>query len=207
KAGRHARGERELRRAVGGLTRRCDWANAGEGCLALARLLMRRGRLSDAQLMLQDAAAHWSRSGERLRLVDVAVLRGEALIDLARVEEAEALLSTAVAAARSDDDRSRLPHALIGLARALFWDGRYAEAEEMLRSVDEPAHASLVLSSVATKVAVGRRSLDVAITRAGEAISNARRSSEPRRVAIAAYVAAFAHLAVGDLVAAERDRT
>src|SRR5262249_49764162 len=157
-SGRHARGERELRRAVGGLLRRRDWAYAGEGSLALACLLMRRGRLSDAQLMLQDAAACWSRSGEPLRLVDVAILRGEGLIELAPVEEAEALLSTAVVAARSGDDRSRLPHALIGLARALFWDGRYAEAEEMLRSVDERANASLALSSVGAKVAVGSRS-------------------------------------------------
>jgi tetratricopeptide (TPR) repeat protein len=196
-----------LRRAVGGLMRRRDWAYAGEGCLALACLLMRRGRLSDAQLILQDAAACWSRSGERLRLVDVAILRGEALIDLVRVEEAEAVLSTAVAAARSDDVRSRLPHALIGLARALFWAGRYAEAEETVRSVDERADVLLAYASVATKVAVGSRSLDVAITRAAEAMSDARKSGEPRRVAIAAYVAAFAHLAVGDLVAVERDVT
>ena len=206
--GRHASGERVLRQAIGGLSRREDWEHAGEGSLALASMLLRRGRVRDAQAALQSAADHWRRTGDDPRLIDVAVLSGVALTDLARPNEAETALGAALAAARSRGDAPRVALAQTRLARVLFWQARYDEAEQTLRSVDERrTSASLPIGagSVGAAIAVGTRNLDLAVSRATEALVRAQQGSDPRLVADAAYGAAFAHLAVGDLVAVERD--
>ncbi len=206
--GRHAPGERVLRQAIGGLSRREDWERAGEGSLALASMLLRRGRVRDAQAALQSAADHWRRTGDDPRLIDVAVLSGVALTDLARPDEAETALSAALAAARSRGDAPRVALAQTRLARVLFWQARYDEAEQTLRPVDQrrpgapPPNGA---DSVGAAIAVGTRNLDLAVSRATEALVRARQGSDPRLVADAAYGAAFAHLAVGDLVAVERD--
>src|SRR5207249_2715351 len=117
-------------------------------------------------------------------------------------------LGAAVAAARSGGDAPRAAMALTALARVLFWQARYDEAEEALRSSDatQAAEAAAVgRSSLATATAVGRRNLDLAVSRATEALVRAEQAGEPRLAADAAYAAAFAHLAVGDLEAVERD--
>ncbi len=208
--GRHASGERMLRQAIGGLSRRQDWAHAGEGSLALAHMLLRRGRTRDAQTTLQSAADQWRRSGDDPRLIDVAILTGAALIDLARTDEAETALGAALAAARSRGDPVRVALAQKRMARVLFWQARYDEAEQALRSIDDGRSgdaARMGLGSVAAATAVGTRNLDLAVSRAAEALTRAEHSGDPRLAADAAYGAAFAHLAVGDLTAVERDVT
>ena len=102
--GRHAPGERLLRQAIGALSRREEWGRAGEGSVALAGMLLRRGRARDAQATLESAADYWRRGGDESRLIDVALLSGRALTDLARTDEAETTLSAALAAARSGGD-------------------------------------------------------------------------------------------------------
>ncbi len=206
--GRHAPGERALRQAIGGLSRREEWAHAGHGSVALARLLLRRGRVRDAQTMLECAADYSRRDGDVSQLIDIAILGGVALTDLSRPDEAESALSAAVAAARSGHDQARVALALTALARALFWQARYDEAEQALRSIDEirsSEEAALAVSSIAVAIAVGTRNLDLAVTRGTAAVARAEQAGEPHRLADAAYGAAFAHLAVGDVGAVERD--
>jgi len=53
--GRHAPGERDLRQAIGGLARRSEWTEAGEGSLALAASLLKRGRAHDAKTVVDTA--------------------------------------------------------------------------------------------------------------------------------------------------------
>ena len=208
-AGRHASGERVLRQAIGGLSRREDWSHAGEGSVALARLLIRRGRAHDARVALEWAADYWSRGADQTRLLDVAALNGVALIELVRLEEAETVLSAAAAAARAAGDLKRASHATSELARVLFWQGHYDEADQALtRSMCEWNEGSvprLVVSGLQAAIAVGRRAFDLGVSRAVAALQQAEKVGDPREVTDAAYGAAFAHLAVGDLAAVERD--
>ena len=210
-AGRHAPGERLLRQATGAVLRRGDWATAGDGSLALAGLLLRRGRARDAQVALRHASDYWNRAAgpENLtKLVDVAVLNGTALIELAQVEQAETVLSAADAAARSAGDPARLLHAQVCLARVLFWRGRYDEAEQTLGSLAEiKGHDrwSMFVRRVGVAVAVGRRAMDLAVSRSAEAVRQATEAGDDCLVAEAWYGAAFAHLAVGDIDGVERD--
>jgi DNA-binding NtrC family response regulator/tetratricopeptide (TPR) repeat protein len=206
--GRHAPGERVLRQAIGGLSRRGDWAHAGQGSVALARMLLRRGRVREAQTTLECAADQSRRGGDVSRLIDIAILGGVALTDLARTDEAETALSAALAAARSGHDGARVALALTALARALFWQARYDEADQALRSIDEirsSAEAALGVSSIAVAIAVGTRNLDLAVSRGTVAVAGAQQSGDSHLLADAAYGAAFAHLAVGDVGAVERD--
>jgi DNA-binding NtrC family response regulator/tetratricopeptide (TPR) repeat protein len=210
--GRHAPGERVLRQTIGALSRRGDWVRAGEGSVALAGMLLRRGRVRDAQTTLESAADWWRRGGDESRLIDVALLGGRALTDLARTDEAESTLSAALAAARSRGDPVRSAAALTALARVLFWQARYEEAEHAFLSADEyqssgAAAAEIVVPvrSVGTATAVGTRNLDLAVSRATESMRHAQQRADPRSVADAAYAAAFAHLSVGDIGAVERD--
>jgi DNA-binding NtrC family response regulator len=205
--GRHAPGERVLRQAIGGLSRREDWRQAGHGSVALARMLLRRGRVREAQATLEYAADQSRRGGDVSQLIDIAILGGVALTELARTDEAESALSAAVAAARSGHDQARVTLALTALARALFWQGRYHEAEQALRSIDEvrSSEEAALGSSIAVATAVGTRNLDLAVSRGTVAVARAQQAGEPHRLADAAYGAAFAHLAVGDVGAVERD--
>jgi len=84
--GRHAPGERELRQAIGGLTRRGEWTEAAEGSLALAASLLKRGRPHDSKAVI-DAARDACRraAGERL-VISAATLSGTASIDLGRLD-------------------------------------------------------------------------------------------------------------------------
>jgi DNA-binding NtrC family response regulator/tetratricopeptide (TPR) repeat protein len=207
-AGRHAPGERALRQTIGALSRRKDWVHAGEGQLALGSLLVRRGRLREAQATLETAADYWGRAGAHGRLVDVAVQRGVALIELARLDEAETVLSAAIATARPARDGAQRLQATTALARVLFWRGRYEEAAAALQSIgriDAEKKLPIAALALASRIAVGSRSLDIAVSRANEAADCARQTGDPRQIVEAAYASAFAHLAVGDLKATEHD--
>jgi DNA-binding NtrC family response regulator/tetratricopeptide (TPR) repeat protein len=206
--GRHAPGERMLRQAIGALARRQDWARVGEGSLALASLLLRRGRARDAQATLKAAADSSGRDGDESRLIDVAILRGVAAIELARIDDAETTLSAAAAAARAKGDRARTGRALAVLARALFWRGHYEAAEQALQSIDHATMAdptAVAVAGLRSSVAVGSRHFDRAIAGAANALDLAQRAGDARLIAEAAGRAAFAHLAVGDVAAVERD--
>ena len=51
--------------------------------------------------MVEDAREYAVRAGEQARLLDLAVMSGEAWIDLGRLDEADSVLGTAFAAARA----------------------------------------------------------------------------------------------------------
>src|SRR5439155_13002390 len=109
--GRHAPGERTLRQAIGGLARRGDWPHVGEGALALASCLLKRGRARDAQAAIAEANEYWHRGENEARLIESSMLAGIAWIDLARLDEAEAVLAAALAAARSAGDGAAIGRA------------------------------------------------------------------------------------------------
>ena len=206
--GRHAPGERALRQAIGGLARRGDWAHAGEGALALASSLLRRGRTRIAQGALDEARDYWGKIEDTPSLITTATLTGTAWIDLARLDEAESVLGAALAAARAHADSVSPAPVLLALARCAFWAGRYSEGEGMLASVrpgSVPDHIAVRADVMASRLAIGLRDLERGVTRALEAVGRARTGGAQALVADALAGAAFAHLAVGDFDAVDRD--
>ena len=206
--GRHGPAERLLRQTIGALARRHDWKRAGDGSVILASLLLRRGRVREAQAAIKTATGFCRHAADDRRLVDVAILDGIAAIELARVAEAETRLSAALAAARALGDRHRTASASVALARALFWQGRYDAADRALQTIDESAIDEPLTAAAAglrSVVSVGTRDFQRAIASALTAVTVAERHADPRDVAVARARSAFVHLAVGDLTAVERD--
>ena len=206
--GRHAPGERLLRQTAASLARRSDWRHASQAALALGGSISRRGRSRDAQTVLSTAREYASRAGNQEALIDVAIRTGHVSIDLARVEEAETMLGAAVAAARAMSDLPRIADATVALARCLFWRGRFADAESLANRVNADsigAAATIGLTIARSRSAVGTRNLALAVSLATSAVQQAIGLEAPAVLAGAACAAAFAHLAVGDFDAVERD--
>jgi DNA-binding NtrC family response regulator len=209
RAGRHAPGERALRAIVASLARRHEWAEASAGSLALATSLLRRGRAQEAQDVLSDASDQCRKVGLLGRLMEVAVVSGAAWLDQGRLDEAERVLMASLTAAGSCQEPGRTTASRLGLARLLFWRGRYDEAVRMLAPLDTGASgeaATAVRTSLmCSRVAIGTSDLEAGLTRAADALAAATRTGDPRLVALAACGLAFAHLANGDRDAVDRD--
>jgi DNA-binding NtrC family response regulator len=205
--GRHARGMRQLRHAMAGLARRGDWITARRAAISLASALLTRGRPEDA-LKVLDAARRFAEScnGDR-GLMDVALVGGEARVDLARLDEAESVLGAALAVARNLGDATAVAAARIALARCVFWRGRYAEAAAVLAEVREaadwPAALRVRWTLVGARIAVGRADFSTAMSLVGQAADLAGINA-PLCAAVRSC-AAFVHLAVGDLDGVDRE--
>ena len=196
--GRQAAGIRRLRQVVGSLARRGAWSDAASGALALASSLLRRGKTQDAQEIVGEGRDYAIRGGQDTLLLDLAIVGGQAWIDLGRLDEAESVLGTALATARSVQDPERIAAASLGLARALYWRGEYANAGAALDAAPESPALRTRRVLLGARIAIGQR--DVA--RAMSLLSTI-----DAVCAASAWVTALAHLAVGDLNAAERDLT
>ncbi len=206
--GRHASGERMLRQTTGALARRGAWTSAGEGALALAASMLKRGRPKAAHDVLDEARDYGNRADDEESLARAAVLAGCAWIDLARPDEAENVLRAAAAVARARSFASLAIDAAVARARAAFWRGRYADADQMLgsiRGLEVSDRGAVALGAMTSRIAVGRRETECAIGSAVDAVDRARRLGEVALVAHASASLAFAHLAAGDLDAVDRD--
>jgi DNA-binding NtrC family response regulator len=207
--GRHAAGLRQLRQTIGGFARRDGWIEAADGAVMLSSSLLRRGRVAEATTALDQARQFASRAGRESTLIDVAVMRGEASIDLARLDDAEAVLTTARSAAVAAGDRTRAAHASLGLGRCLFWRGRYADAVAALSAADDfhetPIAVRLRHTLLAARAAVGQRDFSNAMSLVAAASELPGVVDQPLWQSSIACGSAFVHLAVGDLDAVERD--
>jgi DNA-binding NtrC family response regulator len=142
--------------------------------------------------------------------IALATLSGVAWVDLGRPDEAESVLGAAVASARLTYDRPVDASAALALARCRFWRGRYAEADAVLAAYgeapqDEPTIVRL--HAMRARIAVGRLEFARAIASAAEAVRRAESIADPALIAEATCASGFAHLAVSDLAALERDVT
>ena len=197
-----------MRDAVGGLTRRGEWAGAAEGWLALAESLLKRGRARDAKAIVEGAReACRKAAGDRL-LISAATLSGVALVDLGRLDEAEAVLSAALTVAAHADDRRSLPPVALALARCRFWRGQYADGRDALRVLldcEMEDGLRVRFDVMRARLAVAEGEVAGAIGLCAGASERAARTDLPAIVAEAAYGAAVAHLAAGDLAAVRQD--
>ena len=139
------------------------------------------GQASQAQGALDEARRYCSLSGEGAQnasyVIDLATLHGVAWTDLAKLDEAETSFGGALAAAGAAGDAARVASASYGLARCLFWRGRYADAKLALMSLEPAACApGLVLANLrlAARLSVGSGDLSGAMAAAGEGTERAR---------------------------------
>jgi DNA-binding NtrC family response regulator len=206
--GRHAPGERALRQALGALARRGDWAYASAGGLALASLLLRRGRAQAALDVLRAGEEHRRRLNGVDASMDAAILAAHAWIDLARCDEAIASAGSAHDAARAAGDARRVAAATIALARASFWRAAYGDAARLLAALvpaDLDAKLATAVLCHAARAAVGLGDTVAALARANEALVRAEAGATAALMAHARCASAFVRLAAGDLDAAGRD--
>ncbi|HMB79874.1 MAG TPA: hypothetical protein VKI43_07395, partial [Vicinamibacterales bacterium] len=154
--GRHAPGIRQLRQVVGGLARRGAWSDAAGGARALAGSLLKRGRAREAQAVVGDGREYATRAGEEATLVDLAILGGDAWIDMGRLDEADSVLGTALAAARALQDPPRVAAAALALARGSYWRGEFAEADALLASAPDVQAMRVRRGLLASRIAVGQ---------------------------------------------------
>ena len=208
KKGRHEPGRRQLRQAIGSLSRRGDWAHVIDALLALASALLARGEAQGALTALDEARACGERMRSETALIDVAILSGHAWIDLARVDEAESVIGTALAVARRVGDVSRGLSASLALGRCLFWKGEYADARSALALPTGNTvgpHLTVPVMAAAARAAVGMGDVSGAMSLAREAAEGASRHGDPALIARASCAAAFVHLTIGDLDAVAAD--
>jgi transcriptional regulator with AAA-type ATPase domain len=206
--GRHAPGERTLRQATASLARRRDWSHASRAALLLARSMSRRGRSKEAQSALADAREYAMHAGQQDALIDVAIQSGHVWIDRARLDDAETTLGAAVDAARAMGDAGRQAEAAVGMARCLFWQGRFADADLAVNAIGQavvPDTQAVRLTIAASRNAVGTQNPALAVSLSAAALQRAMKLADPALLARAGCAAAFAHLAVNDVEAVDRD--
>jgi DNA-binding NtrC family response regulator len=208
-AGRHAPAVRSLRQVVSALARRDAWTDAIAGTLLLASALLRRGRPRDALRALDGVRDQAERSADRGHLLEIALLSGDAWIDLAGVDEGERVLVGAGIAARACGDDLRAARAAVALSRCLFWRGSYDQAAQT-------AVSAIVRDDAAAAVRVRRlRCLARARIAQGDggaamaALEEARSATEAAGdlslVADVAWTSAQLRLAAGDRAGVEAD--
>ena len=164
--GGHISASRAILGWVGALRRRGDHATAARGLLALARARLRRGYVAEARRALDEARASAHEAGDDDALLEIAVTCGHACIDSGTLCDGEVVLRGAVAAARGRNRPELFVEASLGLARGLFWQGRFEESWTLVVGLDRQS-----LSDV-QRVAVA-----IAAARAASGCPTAQRSS------------------------------
>jgi len=206
--GRHAAGERRTRQVVAALARRQLWTDAARGGLALARALIKRGRLKEARTILDQSGQYARHEQASDVLIEAAIMTGVVAIDETRLDEAEATLHAAWVSARGLGEPASARSCALALARCLFWRARFDESLELLEPFDSsalPLGEAIQLEGARSRAAVGCGDLQAAIAHAGKASRLADRLDLPGGRAAAACASALAHLSVGDHPAVESD--
>ena len=218
--GRWAKADRDLRQTIGRLARRHDWTSAALGATKLAGAFVKRGRPRDAQALLADAREYAGHAGDESHdaaLQNIALVSGVAWTDLAKLEEAEAVLRTLVASTEGRPGELAecvefAARAGLALARCLFWRGRFEDASQIVTRLSASGAGGLTaarVSMLASRLAVAEGRYGDAVSMSTSMFTGATGATaaglDSSVSAEAACAGAFAHLAVGDHAALERD--
>src|SRR5688572_13736019 len=133
--GRHAAAERALRAAAAAFERRGDFRRAGHARLKLARLMLARGRASDACALLTGAHDRFQRARASEDAVEATAYLGLAQTDLQQLSDAELAGRAAYTAASALAEPAALLLPALSLARTLLWQKRHADARSILEAV------------------------------------------------------------------------
>jgi DNA-binding NtrC family response regulator/tetratricopeptide (TPR) repeat protein len=209
RTGRHAAAERLLRDVSGALLRRRAHGPAVHTLVSLGRLLLERGRASDAERVFDEAAGHAHTGGDEAASLGARIWQAAARTDLAQLTAAEALCRAALTAGVLDPrERAR---ALATLARILLWQGRVDEAAalDFMPLPDAGRHTSAeteqdenesfaFVHATAIRVLVARGALFKAGFLARELLARAEHARRPltRVLALTAHVRVL--IATGD---------
>ncbi len=207
RAGRHAAAERLLRDVAGTLSRREAWSAAARVLIALARLLLERGRASAADKVLSDAVRFAESAEDEGLALDARIWQALARSDAGRLTDAESICRAVLLATSLSPMRQMWARAV--LARVLCWQERTDEALRCQApdSGDPPFDGDLVVAASirATSVRVLLASGDVfqAGLHARALVDGVSDAADP----LARVVASATHLrvlaAAGDLHLAE----
>ena len=199
--GHHARADRALRQVGPFFARRGDWHHAAEAAIVLAESLLKRGRIREAQAVLDEAKSAAERTADARVLLQVTILSGVAATERASLDEAETLLAATIPAAEGLKESASEYAAREALARCLFWRGRFAEGERALATIDTQRLAdgdAVRLAAERSRLAVGRGDFETAVSVAAAGLLRAERSGEAGWTAVAARAAALVYLNIGD---------
>ncbi len=217
RGGRHAARERRLRSLLGAAARRREWTRAGVAGVWLGRLLLDRGRATDAAAAFLMARERFDLADDAAGCVVAGTWAGLAWTDEGRLREAEAVLAASRIGARQAAAQGSGIHerAERALARCLFWQGRYDEARLALGEVPQDdagttnpgawaawaaePDARVMREALAARIALGEGRLEQA---AGHALAAERRATTTggaRTQALALMTRGLVSLKVSDL--------
>jgi DNA-binding NtrC family response regulator/tetratricopeptide (TPR) repeat protein len=188
-AGRHAAAVRLLERAVRVFQGRGQCDEAARCALRLGWLLRSRGHTDGAH-----AAARRGRalSDEPQLQVSASILDGVLWTDSGRFVESEGALRGAHVAGHTLPDPDLAARAALALARALFWQGRLAEALTALSTATAAPSCIIEALALAARVHVAGGDVARALGAASQAVQRA--AGQQGRAAAAAHRAMAAGL-------------
>ena len=134
-SGRHAGAERALRGAVAAFDRRGDGFRAGDAEMRLGRLLLTRGRATDAARIFENAHDRFQKAQVPVPAVSAMIQLGVAQTDLGLLADAERSCRAARSAATALNNAELAVSAGVALARTLIWLEQYAEARSLLQAL------------------------------------------------------------------------
>ena len=154
--GRHAAAERLLRDVAGALQRRRALVPAASTLVTLGRLMLERGRASDADAMFGEAATHAQTAKHEALSGTARIWQAAARTDAAQLTAAESLCRAAIVAGTlAGAERAR---GEATLARTLLWQGRVSEAATRDFGIETDDHelaAFVAATSVRVSIASG----------------------------------------------------
>jgi len=202
RAGRHAAAERLLRDVAGALARR----QAREACarvlIDLGRLLLARGRAEDARRAFADASQASGDAGAGRLAIEASLWEAGALVDAARLDEAEERLR-AVDAVAALDAASRAWTDACGVRVALWRDDAgSADLPVPAREAHDDVVVAAWIESMAVRALLARDERFEAGRRAGEARGLHGLHTSPHALAIVERMRLRVASEAGDLEAA-----
>jgi DNA-binding NtrC family response regulator len=207
-AGRHAAGDRLLRKTAAALARRRAFTLSSQALTTLGRMLLERGRSGDADIVFNDAAREGSSGGDEACTVKARIWQASARCDCERFTEAESLCRATLVAGSLSSGTRRWAEAM--LLRVFLWQARFVADPSTPAALtgDERQELGEFVSAFVDDVAV-RASLAAgrvfeAGQRAGQATACADASGNPLARAVAHMAALRVRCAAGDLGAARQ---
>jgi transcriptional regulator with AAA-type ATPase domain/tetratricopeptide (TPR) repeat protein len=199
--GRHAQAVRLLDRAVRLFEGRGQRDELVRSSITLAWVLRSRGagepakaRIDHARRLVTDSAAH----------VVLSTITGILYTDDGRFIEAEAALRGATTAGMAIDRDDLCRRSSLGLARALFWQGKTGEALAALEALSDPRLPDVSSEALSLVARIHRSLRDVApaVAAASQALQRSHLVHIPRITASAHRAMALALSLAGDPPAA-----
>ena len=204
-AGRHAAGERLLRKTAAALARRRAFVLSAHAWTTLGRMLVERGRSRDAESIFNDAARDASSGGGEQSVLNARIWQAGARCDCERFTESESLCRATLVAGSLSAATRRWAEAM--MVRVHLSEARRppdftapaALTEDERREVGELVAA--FVDDVAVRALLAAGQIFEAGRRASDAVARSDAGGNPLARAVAHTAALRVRCAAGDLIA------